>query len=66
MKPIDDLWWAFSFELEDEKTASKMEQWLHARYPEAIWHVKLVESKISVSVEFNTPEEQSFYMLKWA
>lgn len=66
MKPVNEMWDEFAFEIDTDATFRAMEEWLDARYPEAKWHVSKSDYGVSVSVEFNTPKELSFYMLKWS
>lgn len=66
MKPIKELYDVFAYDYETADVYRAMEEWLHTHYPEAIWKVHPSSRGVAVSVEFNSPEEQSFYMLKWA
>ena len=66
MRPIDEMYNIFAFDIETADVFRAMEEWLHTYYPEATWRVNPSERGVAVSVEFNSPEEQSFYMLKWA
>lgn len=67
MKPIDEMWDHFAYEFNSPDLYRAMESFLHRRYPEAkAWHVESNNKNgVTVTVEFHTAEEQSFYLLKW-
>jgi hypothetical protein len=68
MRPVDEMYSMFAFEIEDQRTFEAMERWLHVYYPEAEWKVTRSDRGhgTQVTVKFNSPHEQTFYMLKWA
>lgn len=68
MLPIDDLWAQFAYEPADARTEREMEALLTEMYPEAEWTVRFNDtgSGLTVTTKFKSPEEQTFYMLKWS
>jgi hypothetical protein len=68
MKPVDEMWEEFAFDNNTEYTRRKMEQWLEMHYPEVTWHVEPNNKTgaVTVTVEFESKEAETFYMLKWS
>jgi hypothetical protein len=67
MRPIDEMWQAFAFTPLTERTRIEMTQWLTDRYPEATWIIYAGgHGGVTVSPQFNSEEDKTFYLLKWA
>lgn len=65
MTPYEDVEREFVFELCNDTTARAIENYLRKNYPEAQWEVSFNKDKIVLKSTFFTPEERTFYTLKW-
>ena len=48
------------------RLGSNIENYLARCYPEAKWEVAFNDLTIHLHATFNSPEEETFYLLKWA
>ena len=64
MTPFDIVQ-QYMFEPVDNPTREGIRQTLQQAFPEATWEVEIVNRGISITPIFNTPEDRTFYTLKW-
>lgn len=64
MRPVDEVMRIYQFEPLDEVTRYNIERFLQKEYPEAIWKVTL-GLNLDINVRFKSPEDETFYRLKW-
>ena len=63
---LQDVLNAIIYEPADEITARELQAWLSSLYPEARWQITVRNNRLDIGCEFDTPEQKTFYMLKWS
>lgn len=68
MLPIREVLGMFAFEPLDAIGMQKIAEFLNNCYPEASWTVSYdyEAGGLKIDVAFDTPEQETFYRLKWA
>ena len=58
----------YRYEFIDDITRCNVENYLNLNYPEVEWIVEIMDyrSGIAVTPKFRTPQEETFYRLKWS
>jgi hypothetical protein len=54
------------YEPADEVTARELQTWLSMLFPEAKWKITVRNDRLDIGCEFDTPEQKTFYLLKWS
>ena len=56
------------FEFIDDLTRCKVENHLNRKYPEVEWIVEISPGQydIAITPKFRTPQDETFYRLKWS
>ena len=63
---LQDVFNAIIYEPADEITARELQAWLSSLYPEAEWIITVKNNRLDIHCKFASPEEETFYMLKWS
>jgi len=63
---LQDVFDAIMYEPADEVTARELQTWLSMLFPEAKWKITVRNDRLDIGCEFDTPEQKTFYMLKWS
>lgn len=65
IKEVLDL---YRYEFIDDITRCKVENYLNRKYPEVEWIVEISPGRFGIVItpKFRTPEEETFYRLKWS
>jgi hypothetical protein len=73
LEPIRLILEMYAFEPTDETTRQEVLHTLNQLYPEAEWYVSIDESytgyagsRFVITPKFETPEQETFYRIKWA
>jgi hypothetical protein len=73
LEPIRLILEMYAFEPTDETTRQEVLHTLNQLYPEATWAVSISDHNVSyagtrfiITPVFETPEQETFYRIKWA
>ena len=73
IEPIRLILEMYAFEPCDEVTRQEVQHTLEQLYPEADWEVGILEdfrsfagTRFSIVPRFESPEKETFYLIKWA
>lgn len=62
---IDEMSRRFAFEPADWRTARDLGECLSLNWPEARWHVGMIQSDLLVGMSFQKPEERTMFLLRY-
>ena len=63
---LQDVFDAIIYEPADEITARELQAWLSMLFPEARWQITVRNNRLDIHCDFDTPEQKTFYLLKWS
>ena len=66
LEPLKVVTEKFRYHKIDNHTRVNIECFLEEQYSEAGWEVAINDDKMVVTIKFKTPQEETFYRLKWS
>jgi hypothetical protein len=66
IEPIRLILEMYAFEPCDEVTRQEVDHILNQLYPEATWEVIIDSDRFKCIPRFENPQQETFYLMKWA